>query len=398
MDTVFARRMATVQRSFIREILKVTERPEIISFAGGLPNPDVFPVAQIAATAAKVLGQDGQRALQYSTTEGHLPLREYISARYRKRFNLIIPPDEILITSGSQQGLDLIAKVFLDPKDTVVLEKPGYLGSIQAFSLFEPVFKQVPLEENGIDTTQLAAVLEGERVKLVYAVPSFQNPSGISYSLEKRREVARLLTAQRAVFVEDDPYGELRFMGTSLPPVRTFMGDHGLLLGTFSKIVAPGLRLGWICAPKPVMDKLIVAKQAADLHSNILAQLIVCEHLAAFDLDAYLETVRKLYRTQRDLMIALMEKNFPSEVRFTRPEGGMFIWVTLPEHCSAVELLELALRDNVAFVPGNAFYTDGTGGNTLRLNFSNCSEEKIEKGIARLAQIIKQYLAQKRRG
>lgn len=391
MSTLFADRMGNLQKSFIREILKLTENPNLISFAGGLPNPNFFPVTDIAAVTADLLQQEGTQVLQYSTTEGYLPLREAISARYQQRHGLNINPDEILILNGSQQGLDLIGKVLLNRQDTVLLERPGYLGAIQAFSLYEPRFATVPLEQDGVALAPLAEQLQ-QAPKLFYTVPNFQNPSGITYSAEKRIAVADLLRDQATVLVEDDPYGELRFMGEDLPPLTYYRPDNSVLLGSFSKIVAPGLRLGWMCAPKPLLDKLIVVKQASDLHSNYLAQRIVYRYLQDYDLDAHIQTICAAYGQQRALMVSMIEQYFPPEVQYIRPEGGMFLWVTLPEGMSAVTLFELATRHNVAFVPGQAFYVDGGGQNTFRLNFSNASEAKIEEGIKRLAGAIKQLL------
>ncbi len=391
----FAVRMSNVHRSFVREILKVTENPQIISFAGGLPNPRSFPVREIAEAARKVLAEDGAAALQYTTTEGYLPLREHVARHYARK-GVDIGPDEVLIVNGSQQGLDLVAKVLLDAGDTVIVERPSYLAAIQAFSLFEPMFVGVPLEDDGVRTESLAEALAGGAPKLFYCVPNFQNPSGISYSAEKRQETARLLAGSSAVLVEDDPYGELRFLGEDLPSVRSFIDDYAerdpgesaVLLGTFSKIVAPGLRMGWVCAGRGIMEKLVVAKQAADLHSNGLSQRIVHRYLSDNDVEAHIASIRRMYRTQRDLMVRMVEELFPPEVRCTKPEGGMFLWVTLPEGMSGMELFEAAIKENVAFVPGQAFFADGGGENTLRLNFSNSDESRIEEGMKRLARVF----------
>jgi 2-aminoadipate transaminase len=389
---MFAKRMDHVHRSFIREILKVTEDPEIISFAGGLPNPKCFPVEQVAAAAAQVFATAGPNAMQYSTTEGFLPLREWIAARYRKRFGMAVDPEEILITNGSQQGLDLIGKVLLDEGDRVLLEKPAYLGAIQAFSVFQPEFRQVTLEDDGVDLDQLQQCLTNDPPKLFYTVANFQNPSGITYSPEKRAAVARLLQDCPTVLVEDDPYGELRFLGEATRPIRSYCIQRAILLGSFSKIVAPGLRMGWIYAPGAMMEKLITVKQGADLHSNYLTQRILYQHLKDNDLDQHINLIRATYKRQRDLMVQMLEAYCPAEVKFTRPEGGMFLWVTLPEGVNALKLLEEAMREKVAFVPGDAFYTDGSGGNTLRLNFSNSDEVKIEKGIKLLGKAIARFL------
>jgi 2-aminoadipate transaminase len=389
MENIFANRMRMVQRSFIREILKVTEDPEVISFAGGLPNPKFFPTSEIAEAATKVLATDGGAALQYSTTEGYLPLRKYIAARYAKK-GLQIPPDNILITNGSQQGLDLLGKVFIDKSDLILLERPGYLGAIQAFGMFEPLFHGISMDEAGVDIQELATALK-QKAKLFYAIPNFQNPSGISYSEQKRQAVAKAIAESSTILVEDDPYGELRFMGEELPLIRKYLDDDcskSVLLGSFSKIVAPGLRMGWICASSEIMEKLIISKQAADLHSNFLVQRILYQYLADCDLEQHIGRIRTVYKTQRDLMIEMLSAYFPPEVQYTKPEGGMFLWVTLPAHISAMELFEIALREKVAFVPGQAFFTDGAGNNTLRLNFSNSNEMKIMEGIKRLAKAI----------
>ena len=396
MNNLFADRMAKTHKSFIREILKVTVNPEVISFAGGLPNPNTFPVQQVIEASKKVLTEDGEDVLQYSTTEGYLPLRQYIAQRYLKRKGLNIRPDEILITNGSQQALDLIGKVFLNKGDHIVIERPGYLGTLQAFAIFEPQFEPVPLLEDGIDIDLFKKAVDSNEIKLFHAVINFQNPSGVTYSKEKRPALADICRNRNMILVEDDPYGELRFIGQDLPSMRSYLEDNIILLGSFSKIVAPGLRLGWICAKKRVMEKIVIAKQAADLHSNYLSQRIVYQYLADNDIDQHILKIREIYKRQRDQMVSMIEKTFPGEAKSTRPEGGMFLWVTLPENLSSMDLFELAQKENVAFVPGQAFYVDGGGNNTLRLNFSNSDEEKIEKGIKRLAKVIKELLAKKK--
>ncbi len=391
-NTRFAARIGKVGKSFIREILKVTESPDVISFAGGLPNPEFFPVQAIADAAEKTLADHGAEVLQYRTTEGYPPLREYIAGRYARK-GLRVSPDEILITTGSQQGLDLLGKVLIDPGDRVILERPSYLGAIQALGIYEPEFLTVPLLDDGIDTDELEAALTRDRVRLMYAVPDFQNPSGISYSGETRRKVAELLGATRTFVIEDDPYGELRFRGEALPSLHHYAKDHAVLLGSFSKIVAPGMRLGWICADPEILDKLVMVKQASDLHSDSLAQSILCRYLMDNDIDQHIATIRQAYGRQRDLMIAMIAEHFPAEIRCTEPEGGMFLWVTLPDGISSLELLDRAIAARVAFVPGCPFFVDGGGENTLRLNFSNCDEERIVEGIARLGRVMKEAVA-----
>lgn len=393
MSTHFADRMDHVQKSFIREILKVTVNPQVISFAGGLPNPSSFPVQEIQNAASKVLTEHGNNVLQYSTTEGYLPLREYIAKRYLNKKGIRVDPDEILITNGSQQGLDLVAKVFLNKNDDILIERPGYLGAIQALSIFEPIFHTVPLHDDGVDTDALADALKEYNPKLFYAVPNFQNPSGITYTAQNRQKAAGILKNYDTIFVEDDPYGELRFMGQDVPSMKTYLGDNVILLGSFSKIVAPGMRLGWVCAKHEIMEKLIIAKQASDLHTNYFAQRVVHQYLIDNDVDEHIQKIRKLYKGQRDCMVSMIERYFPGEVKTTRPEGGMFLWATLPEGLSSLELFDIASKKDVAFVPGDPFYVNEKGTNTLRLNYTNSNEAAIEEGIKRLSESIKELMA-----
>jgi 2-aminoadipate transaminase len=394
MKDLFADRMATTQKSFIREILKVTQDSNVISFAGGLPNPKLFPVKELADACLKVLQEDGENVLQYSTTEGYLPLREYIAERYFVKRGLQVSPDEILITNGSQQGLDLVGKVFLNKGDRIVIERPGYLGAIQAFGIFEPSFVPIPLLDDGIDTDLLENALNANQTKLFHTVINFQNPSGVTYSRRKREKLADIIKAHNMVLVEDNPYGELRFIGEDLPSMKSYLPDGTIVLGSFSKVVTPGLRLGWICAAQDVMDKIVVAKQSSDLHSNYLSQRAVYRYLIDHDLDEHILNIRKVYKRQRDLMVSMIEEHFPEEIKCTKPEGGMFLWATLPENLSSLHLFKLATAENVVFVPGRAFYVDGGGDNTLRLNFSNSDQNKIEEGIKRLAKVIKRVLTE----
>ncbi|WP_243546731.1 PLP-dependent aminotransferase family protein [Pseudodesulfovibrio tunisiensis] len=391
MSQKFARRMGSVHRSFIREILKVTADPEIISFAGGLPNPALFPVAEMEEAASRVLSNTGRSALQYSTTEGDPALRQWIADRYRTQKGLDVGPDDILISTGSQQCLDLVGKILLDKGDKVVIERPGYLGAIQAFSFFEPEFVPVSLESDGPDLEELeAAFKDGARV--FYAVPNFQNPSGLSYSLEKRKAVAELMDRYDVVFVEDDPYGELRFLGEHLPPVYSFRTGPSLLCGSFSKVAAPGYRIGWVVAPQEIRDKLVIAKQASDLHTSTLAQAIMRDYLQHNDLDRHIERIRECYGRQRGVMVKAIEDCFPASVEVTRPEGGMFLWVTLPEGTVSMDLFDIAIERKVAFVPGRPFYVDGSGENTLRLNYSNSDEDRIRVGIGRLGDALTSFI------
>ncbi len=387
----FSRRMGVVHRSFVREILKVTEEPSIISFAGGLPNPRFFPAAELAKAAEKTLADGGAPALQYATTEGFPPLRQYIAERYARR-GVRVSAGDILVTNGSQQGLDLVAKAFLDEGDAVVVERPTYLAAIQAFGLFEPRFRALELCEDGVPAELIARTLREDNPKIFYAIPNFQNPSGITWSAERRREAAVVMAKSDTVLVEDDPYGELRFAGEAVPPLGVTedgrLASWAVLLGTFSKTVAPGMRLGWLCAAPEIMERLVIAKQAADLHSNGFAQRVLHRYLLDNDVERHIARIREAYGRQRDLMVRLAESLFPPGVGFTRPEGGMFLWVTLPEGLSSTDLFERAIREKVAFVPGQAFFTDGCGANTLRLNFSNADEPMIEEGMKRLARVL----------
>ena len=387
----FSARLAGVRRSYIREILKVTQNPEVISFAGGLPSPDHFPAEAFARASSEVLVQSGPQALQYSITEGHPPLREFISRRYKQTWGMDIPAEDILITTGSQQGLDLMAKVMLDVGDSVLMERPGYLGAIQAFSLFGANFITADLGPRGVDLAQLEERLR-ERPKIFYAVPSFQNPSGATYDADTRREAARLLAQSDTILLEDNPYGELRFKGQDVPPIRAFLErDRMALMGSFSKIASPGMRIGWIAAGPELMHKLVTAKQASDLHTSIFAQRVLHRFLETNDLNAHIAVICEAYGQRRDLMVAAIKREFPQEVRCTEPEGGMFLWGELPKGVSAEEVFAKALERKVAFVPGLPFFVDGTD-NAFRLNFSNSTPERIEEGIKRLGACLKEVL------
>jgi 2-aminoadipate transaminase len=387
MNLRFARRAMLARKSFIREIFKVLGQHDMISFSGGFPNPTSFPVDGIKAAAVKVLDNDGANVLQYNTTEGYLPLRQYIADRYLKRFNLSVDPTEIMILSGSQQAFDLIAKVFVEVGDEVVVEKPAYLGALQSLGFFEPNFTQVDLTPNGLDLTQLSEVL-ARNPKLLYVVPNFQNPTGLTYSTENRQAIAKLLAQTDTVLIEDDPYGELRFKGRDHLPIKAYAGDQTILLGSFSKIVSPGMRLGWMVAPKVIMEKLIVAKQASDLHANYFAQRVLYQYLIDNDLDAHIATIKEMYRAQRETMLKAIKRYFDPSVLMTEPEGGMFLWVTLPNDISAMQLFDQAVIAKIVYVPGDPFYTSGKNRNTLRLNYTNSTSQEIEEGIQRLAVVI----------
>jgi 2-aminoadipate transaminase len=399
----FAQRTHGVTSSAIRELLKLTEKPDIISFAGGLPAPDVFPLAEVEAAARRVLHEQGGAALQYSTTEGYLPLRELL-VRHMARYGIKVTPDHVLITSGAQQALDLVGKLLLNPGDRVLTEEPTFLGAIQAFTAYQAEFLPGPVDDEGLRVDRLEEALRSGP-KFLYILPNFQNPTGVTLSLPRRQRLVELASHYGVPILEDDPYGQLRYEGEHLPPLvqidaefhgcangeRIFRG--GLLyLGTLSKTLAPGLRLGWVVAPEEVIRKLAQLKQGADLHTSTFTQMVAYEVARGGFLDQHVRVIRKVYRERRDAMLAAMEANFPSGVRWTRPQGGLFLWVTLPPGLDSAALLEAALLQKVAFVPGAPFFPAGGGASTLRLNFSYCNPQKIEDGIARLGTVISRRL------
>lgn len=385
---LLARRIAEVPASFIREILKVTEQPGIISFAGGLPNEALFPLEEIRLATEAMLAREGRAALQYSTSEGHVGLREWIAERYRRRFDLHIPVEQILITNGSQQALDLLGKVLLDPGDPLLLEAPGYLGAIQAFALYEPRFVPLALGDEGPEPDALQAALTQCTPKLFYAVPNFQNPSGISYSETRRHELAACLSGKPCLLIEDDPYGELRYCGSEASSFKQLLPEQTVLLGSFSKTVAPAFRLGWIVAPPWLTEKLVIAKQSADLHSSGFGQRVLHRYLRDNDFERHLQRLNERYGSQQRAMLGAIDRHFPNRVRHTRPQGGMFIWSTLPPGVSAMALLRSALKRQVAFVPGHPFYIGGADSSELRLNFTNADAATIERGIERLGGVM----------
>jgi 2-aminoadipate transaminase len=390
MENAFSDRITDVPKSFIREILKVTIDSSIISFAGGLPNRLFFPVRALQKAAFDVFEEAGSDILQYANSEGYLGLRQFISDRYRTQEGLEIPVDHILITTGSQQGLDLLGKTFLNEGDDLIIEEPGYLGAIQAFAMYRPRFHPVPVGDGGMDTAALERVLNERRPKLLYTVTNFQNPSGISYSDDNRHAVADLVRNSSCLIIQDDPYGDLRFSGTRKVSFKRLLPEKTVLLGSFSKTVAPAMRLGWLVAPPVIMDKLVIAKQASDLHTDYLAQRILYRYLCDNDLDAHIATIIHQYGKQKETMISAIADHFPSGVHCTNPEGGMFLWVTLPAGMSAMALFHAAINKKVAFVPGTPFYVDRKDSNTLRLNFSCSDEPAIVEGIKRLGNAIRE--------
>lgn len=375
--------------SFVREILKVTQNKEVISFAGGLPNPISFPQDELANSMQEVVRKYGSNVFQYSTTQGLLELREWIANRYNQFSSLDLTAGDIIITSGSQQSLDLLGKILIEKGDEIILEEPAYLGAIQAFSQYEPTFLPVKLKDDGIDTEQVEELLESRSCKLAYLVPNFQNPTGIEYSLEVRKKLRSLFECSDTVLVEDDPYGELSFGD----PVREYIAGgclpNSVLLGSFSKTLSPGIRLGFLITKnQTIQNAFLKAKQASDLHSNIFSQYMIYEYLAKHDFDKHIMKIRSLYHMQSGCMIQAMKDYFPKEVSFTKPNGGMFLWATLPKHMSSMKLFDQAILEKVAFVPGDPFYINVQETNTLRLNYTNSSEDVIIEGIKRIGKII----------
>jgi 2-aminoadipate transaminase len=394
----FAARMGRLKASAIREILKVTAMPDVISFAGGLPAPELFPVKQFAAACQYVLDNDGPAALQYSVTEGYPPLRHWVCEYLARVNNIECTPDQVLIISGSQQGLDLIGKTLLDPGDAVVIENPAYLGAIQAFDAYEAQYINVATDDQGIDTADLVRVLREakRRPKLIYLVPNFQNPTGITLSLQRRREVIAIAAEYGIPIYEDDPYGRLRYSGEHLPSLMALAKSRNCIyMSTVSKTIAPGMRVAWLVIPeRAVFERVVPAKQAADLHTSSFTQRAVYAYASDTQMfEAHIAEMLPVYARRRDLMLSALERFMPTGSSWTHPDGGLFLWARVPEQVDTEELLALCSRSKVAFVPGGPFWVNRIVGNTMRLNFSNASDDMIVEGIRRLGEAVKAYLA-----
>jgi len=400
-DHRFAQRTQRMGGSAIRELLKLTEQPDIISFGGGLPAPEVFPVEEFRAACDRVLIEKGAQALQYGTTEGYLPLREMI-VRYSTRFGIEITPENILITSGSQQALDLLGKILINPGDHILVESPTYLGALQAWASYGAEYITVPMDEHGMMTDHLEEALRSGP-KFIYVLPNFQNPTGVTLSLERRKRIIELADRYGVPIVEDDPYCQLRFEGEHIPSIVELdgqmraSGEHCyagnvIYLSTFSKTLAPGLRMAWVVAPPGVIRKLVHAKQGADLHTSTFNQLVAFEVARDGFLDRHIHIIRETYGHRRNVMLGAMDAYFPPGVEWTHPDGGLFLWGVLPEHLNAAEVLKDAIEQKVAFVPGAAFFPTGGGHNTMRLNFSNATPERIQEGISRLGKVLHQKM------
>lgn len=390
---LFSRALSGMQGNIIREIAKQTAQPGFISFAGGNPSADTFPAEELADIAAEVLVKKKVETLQYGVTEGYLPLREWI-AGWVKEKGINATPAQIQITTGSQQGIDLLSKVFLNPGDRVLVEDPTYLAAIQIFRVYEAVFDTIASDEDGLIIESLQEAAEKDPHKLLYLVPGFQNPTGRTITDERRRRIPDILAEHNLIMIEDDPYGDLRYSGEAIPPVKAYDTENRIVyLGSFSKILAPGLRVGYAIGDPEIMKKLAVGKQTADLHGCSLTQVMIDEFLRRGLLPAHLERLRAVYKKKRDLMLQLLDAHFPAEVSWTKPDGGLFIWMILPNELSSMELLQKALQEKIAFIPGGSFFARGGGSCTLRLNFSNANEEQMEKGLARLGKITKDFIS-----
>lgn len=397
-EKFYAQRARTLSASSIRELLKVTQIPDVISFAGGLPAPELLPTEEVAAATAEVLRTRGTQALQYGPTEGYLPLREWVADRLSTA-EMRVTPEHILITTGSQQALDLLARIFCDPGDSLLVESPTYMGALQAWGIYGVQYAGMPMDEQGLLIERLEEHLRRHSPKLAYVLPTFQNPSGVTLSLERRIRLIELVERSGLLLLEDDAYAQLRYEGQDLPSLLHIAGraaggfpDRVFYLGTFSKLLAPGMRLGWLAAPAAVTRKLVMAKQGADLHTPMFNQIIAHTLLSQGYLARQVPRILSVYRERRDVMLAALESHFPARVQWTHPEGGMFIWVTLPAPIDSADLLQEALKQKVVFVPGRAFHATDGGANTLRLSFSNSDKERIETGIKRLGQALRALL------
>ncbi|MEL7656641.1 MAG: PLP-dependent aminotransferase family protein [Bacillota bacterium] len=389
----FSAAAAKARPSSVREMQKYNLNVNLISFGGGMPAPELFPVDEINQISSKVLKEKGKVALQYSTTEGYDPLRQWIAGRMQEYTEKEYGLDHILVVQGSQQAIDLAARTFVNEGDVVLCEQPTYLAAINVFKSCKADVRSVPTDDCGIIMESLEKTLkETANVKLIYVITDYQNPTGVSWSRERREQLAEMAAKFNVVVLEDDPYIELRYEGEFIPPVKAFdKTGHVIFAGSFSKMLSPGIRMGWVTGDSEIIAKMILAKQAADLQCNTFMQMVVSEYLSIFNIDKHITEIKKLYKRRRDVMLATMDEVFPKNITYTRPNGGMFLWVTLPENMFAAKLLEKAIESNVAFVCGTDFYPDGSGNNKIRLSFSNMTEEKIVEGIKRMAKAIELY-------
>jgi 2-aminoadipate transaminase len=398
IDRLFSKRARRLRSSEIRELLKVTHIPGMISLGGGLPDPKAFPVDIIHDCIEKTFKHNIHNALQYGTTEGVNQLRGVLAERMKNVRGINTELHELIITSGAQQALSLLALCFLDPGDTYLTCVPAYLGAIQAFHAYEANCETIPMNSEGIDTDSLRRNIDrlrrtGIHPKFLYTVPTFQNPSGETMSIGHRKELLNIASEYDFLIIEDDPYGDLVFEGKAMPPIKSFdTKGRVIYISTFSKILAPGFRIGWIVASHEIIDKLVLAKQASDLCTNVFSQYVAYEYINGGYLDKQVQTIRKMYKQKRDVMLKALEENLPDKVKWTVPKGGMFIWLTLPKNIDTRAMLRKALSKKVAYVMGEAFYPEGGEYNSMRLNFSYSDEQSIVEGIKRLSEVIKEEL------
>ncbi|MGH2951577.1 MAG: PLP-dependent aminotransferase family protein, partial [Solirubrobacterales bacterium] len=396
--SLFAARTRVMRSSAMRDLMEITARPEVISLAGGLPDTSTFPPQTFAAQMTRIAQESSAEALQYGPTEGFDEtkrcIREVMAAE-----GMEPDPEDLIVTTGGQQAIDLVAKTFIDPGDAVICEAPTYPGAVPVFCAYEADTLQVGIDERGMRIDELERLLDrlasaGRRPKFVYTVPTFQNPAGVTMSADRRRRLVEIARERELLVIEDNPYGLLRFEGAATEPLyKLDGGDYVVYLGTFSKILSPGIRVGWLCAPPPVMEKVVLGKQAADLCTSTLTQYFVAEYFAEGRWRDYLADLARIYRARRDAMLEALERHLPPQARWTRPEGGLFVWATLPSYMDTTDLLAKALRENVAFVPGAAAYVDGRGGSSMRLNFSGSTEEEIREGIRRIGAVVSEQVA-----
>ena len=396
MAVKYARRMDLFKKSELGEILKLIEKPDIISFAGGLPASELFPVEEMKKVAVKVLDENGQEALQYSGSQGYLPLRSHIANRMNTKSKTNVKAEDILITSGSQQALDYAGNIFLDEGDIVLCESPSYLGALNAFKNYQPKVMEVPTDKEGMIIEELEKILkENDRIKFIYVIPDFQNPTGITWSIERRKKFMEVINKYEIPVIEDNPYGELRYEGEFLPSLKSFdTNGFVIYLGTFSKIFCPGYRLGWTCASAEILRKFITCKENSDLQTSTIGQRELSKYIDDYDLDEHVEKIKATYKKRRDLMLNCMKEEFPEGVSFTHPDGGLFTWVRLPETLNAQELMEKCVENNVAYVPGGFFFPSGNKENYFRLNYSSCKEDKIVEGIKRLGKVLNEAVSE----
>jgi len=394
---LFSSRTRVMKSSAMRDLMALTERPEVISLAGGLPDTSTFPPELLAKLMSGVAAEASARALQYGPTEGLAPARDAI-VEVMAAEGTHVDPQDVLVTSGGQQVIDLVCKALIDPGDVIVAEGPTYPGAVPTFSAYQADVVQIDMDADGMRVDDLEAALDrldadGRRPKFIYTVPSFQNPGGVTLSLPRRKRLVEVARERELLVLEDNPYGLLRFEGEPLPTLHSLDGGRYVVyLGTFSKILSPGIRLGWAAAPGPVYEKLNLGKQASDLCSSSFSQAFVAAYFAHADWRAYLGVLRDVYRRRRDVMLDALAEFFPAESHWTRPGGGLFIWATLPDYIDTTDLLARALESNVAFVPGRAAYLDGRGGSSMRLNFSGVDEDDIREGVRRIGKVVREQL------